>query len=272
MQADKGKIGREGRGREERNKEEATADKKAIVNKVFIKTKCTNTLSQSHSAHIQREYARKWSSGESCTNNNNRKNYANEVFYRMWPVFEYVCSQTKHTAHQTRYCLRILKRCLFSRMASVAQPEHLGGLFSIFLLSLALTCSPACRGTCACVCISCLLQPVAISCNEKKAAAAHNNAHLMSVFGMWQEYIVHTLHTVSTQYSCNSIDKIVIVSKVERHVIEIFLAFFRLEIYYVRNVKAKGKIEIGFHRESNILQKNIPSKTMDWNICLANGR
>lgn len=59
MQADKGKIGREGRGREERNKEEATANKKAIVNKVFIKTKCTNTLSQSHSAHIQREYARK---------------------------------------------------------------------------------------------------------------------------------------------------------------------------------------------------------------------
>lgn len=82
----------------------------------------------------------------------------------------------------------------------------------------------------------------------------------MSVFGMWQEYIVHTLHTVSTQYSCNSIDKIVIVSKVERHVIEIFLAFFLLEIYYVRNVKAKGKIEIGFHRELNMLQKTFRQK------------
>lgn len=122
----------------------------------------------------------------------------------MWPVFEYVCSQTKHTAHQTRYCLRILKRCLFSRTASVAQPEHLGGLFFNFSL---IACSHlfSCVPWNVCVCV--YLLPFAACCYqfvmEKSGSSTQQcsfDVCLWYVTGIYSTYITHCEHTIFMQF------------------------------------------------------------------------
>lgn len=128
-------------------------------------------------------------------------------------------------------------------------------LFSYSLTCLdCVLCSPAMS-----LCVFCHSQPVAISCNKKKA---HNNAHLMSVFlyvtGIYSTYIILYMYNIHAIRSTKLLS-----SKVERHVIEIFLGiFFLLEISYIRHEK---KIEIGFHRESNILKK-FHQKTMNRNM------